>query len=115
MSPPLWHRHQVHGAALSDDGRWLATASHDELARVWDLRDPATPAWSDPDPGFQVSPSGKQILEWNAAEERLLMRDRATGAVALVGASKLNGGPFGFHGRRCTARLEGKFIPSPWA
>ncbi|MGH4025252.1 MAG: CHAT domain-containing protein, partial [Pseudonocardiaceae bacterium] len=31
------HSDAVYGVAFSRDGRWLATASHDETARIWDV------------------------------------------------------------------------------
>src|SRR5262249_3142621 len=65
LTPPLRHREDVITAALSPDGRLVATASVDRTARVWetDTGDPITPPLRNPASGYQAAfgPQGRQL------------------------------------------------------
>src|SRR5262245_9787694 len=37
LFPPLAHPAEVHGVALSADGRWAATGCTDRFLRIWDV------------------------------------------------------------------------------
>ena len=65
LTPPMRHREEIVTAAFSPDGRYLATASMDRTARVWEVAtgDPVTPPLRNPATVYQAvfGPSGHQL------------------------------------------------------